>query len=93
MRNILISFVLILAALPVLGQKQSSEMDRFITALMKKMTLEEKIGQTILSGGDIPGYNGKPVNRDEAIRQGLLGTTSIGDNFDESLRVQKIAAE
>ncbi|MDD4760090.1 MAG: beta-glucosidase BglX [Bacteroidaceae bacterium] len=93
MKNVIISFLFVFAALPIFAQKQDKEMDRFISSLMKKMTLEEKIGQTILSGGNIPGYNGRPVNRDDAIRQGLLGTTSIGDNFDESLRVQKIAAE
>ena len=93
MRNILISFVLILAALPVLGQKQSSEMDRFITALMKKMTLEEKIGQTVLSGGTTQGYNGKPMNREESIKQGLIGATTVAGQYEMAPKLQQIAME
>ena len=67
-----------------------SEMDRFVSKLMSRMTLDEKIGQLNLSGGDIPGVMSGTNGIDEAIRKGML--TSTGWNTVEELRrLQEIA--
>ena len=51
------------------------EMDRFIDDLLSRMTIEEKIGQMNLSGGDIPGVLLGSTNIDDAIRGSMLGST------------------
>ena len=51
------------------------EMDRFIDDLISRMTVEEKLGQMNLSGGDIPGVLLGSSNIDDAIRGSMLGST------------------
>lgn len=70
--------------------KKQAEMDRFVSDLMSKMTVEEKIGQLNLSGGDIPGVLSGTDGLDEAIRQGLLTSTGW-NNVKELRRLQEIA--
>lgn len=51
------------------------DMDRFISNLMKRMTLEEKIGQLYqCSGGFATGPNNTKIDRTEMISKGLLGS-------------------
>ncbi|MCF0173630.1 MAG: glycoside hydrolase family 3 C-terminal domain-containing protein, partial [Bacteroidales bacterium] len=67
-------------------------MDKFIDGLMGRMTLEEKIGQLNLSGGDVPGVLSGAQGIDDLIRMGYLtatGWTELG----ELRRLQKIAVE
>ena len=47
-------------------------MDRFISSLMKRMTLDEKIGQLNLGGVGNPKVVGSAIGLDEAIRNGLV---------------------
>lgn len=70
--------------------KDQAEMDRFVSDLMSKMTVEEKIGQLNLSGGDIPGVLSGTDGLDEAIRQELLTSTGW-NNVKELRRLQEIA--
>jgi len=55
---------------------QNSEMDQFITELMKKMTLEEKLGQLNLSSGvgNLPVIT-EGEGKIEFIRKGLIGAS------------------
>jgi beta-glucosidase len=93
MKNYLVSLLVLLFVLPSMAQKQNNEMTHFVTSLMKKMTLEEKIGQTVLSGGDTQGYNGKTINREESIREGIIGATTVAGQYDLAPHLQQIAME
>lgn len=72
-----------------------SEMDRFIDDLLSRMTLEEKIGQTVLytSGYDV--ITGPTVDPDykEYLKKGMVGGifNAVGADYTRSL--QKIAVE
>lgn len=70
--------------------KGQTEMDKFVSGLMSRMTVEEKIGQLNLSGGGIPGVLSGTDGLDEAIRQGLLTSTGW-NNVKELRRLQDIA--
>ena len=54
-------FTVILAAAAAMAPARDSKMDEFVTSLMQRMTLQEKIGQlTLLGAGDIvTGSGGK----------------------------------
>lgn len=92
-KGIILLFILSFFVIPVFSQLETKKMNYFVSSLMSRMTLEEKIGQTILSGGNIPGYNGEMLDLDGSIRAGLLGTTSVGYNYDMAVHVQKLACE
>lgn len=64
----------------------------FIDDLMDKMTIEEKIGQLNLSGGDIPGVLSGAEGIDGIIKQGLLTSTGWTD-VDELRRLQSLAVD
>lgn len=100
MRKTIASFVLIFG-LMFAGFAQSNDaksdsyrMNTFIDALMKKMTLEEKIGQLNLPGsGDI--VTGQAGNSDigEKIREGKVGGLFNIKGVEKIRAVQKIAVE
>lgn len=80
--------------LTAFGQAEPSKMKSFIDGLMKKMTLEEKIGQLNLPGsGDI--VTGQASNSDIAkkIREGNVGGLFNIKGADKIREVQKIAVE
>lgn len=86
---VMISFVQVQAQ-----TSQDAKMDAFITALMKKMTLEEKIGQLNLPGaGDIT--TGQASNSDIAkkIREGKVGGLFNIKSVAKIRDVQKVAVE
>ncbi len=57
------------------SQTDESKMNRFISGLMKKMTLEEKVGQlSQCSGGFATGPDNTRVSRTEDISKGLIGS-------------------
>ena len=71
MKSIRTLLIVSAVALSSCGQnvdKGQAERDRFISDLMSKMTVEEKIGQLNLSGGDIPGVLSGTDGLDEAVR-------------------------
>lgn len=97
MKNIFITLFL-LVSIPVFAQKKISnadiKMNQFISELMQKMTLEEKIGQLNLPGaGDI--VTGQASNSDIAkkIRDGQVGGLFNIKGGDKIRDVQKIAVE
>ena len=78
----------------VQAQKSPQDMDRFINALMKKMTVEEKIGQLNLPvSGEI--VTGQAKNSDVAkkVEQGLVGGLLNLKGVEKIRDVQKLAIE
>src|SRR5688572_3228925 len=81
MKNILVTIIVIVSCFAAIAQERNitstmkaPDMDKFISNLMSKMTLEEKIGQLNLVsvGFDVTG----PIvsqNVDEKIRKGFVG--------------------
>jgi beta-glucosidase len=86
--------VLFFAAVQVEAQSNTAKMKTYIDALMKKMTLDEKIGQLNLPGsGDI--VTGQASNSDIAkkIKEGKVGGLFNIKTADKIREVQKIAVE
>nr|WP_320946734.1 beta-glucosidase BglX [Bacteroides intestinalis] len=83
-----------LSTAAIQAQKSPQDMDRFIDALMKKMTVEEKIGQLNLPvSGEI--VTGQAQNSDVAkkIEQGLVGGLLNLKGVEKIRDVQKLAIE
>ena len=83
-----------LSTAAIQAQKSSQDMDRFIDALMKKMTVDEKIGQLNLPvSGEI--VTGQAQNSDVArkIEQGLVGGLLNLKGVEKIRDVQKLAIE
>ena len=84
----------VLSTAAIQAQKSPQDMDRFIDALMKKMTVEEKIGQLNLPvSGEI--VTGQAQNSDVAkkIEQGLVGGLLNLKGVEKIRDVQKLAIE
>src|ERR1700759_5705603 len=76
------------------AQNNDAKMNAFIDALMKKMTLDEKIGQLNLPGsGDI--VTGQASNSDigKKIKEGSVGGLFNIKSVEKIRAVQKIAVE
>ena len=72
--SLLLATALIGGTATVQAQKSPQDMDRFIDALMKKMTVEEKIGQLNLPvTGDITTGQAKSSDVAQKIEKGLVG--------------------
>lgn len=83
-----------LSTAAIQAQKSPQDMDRFIDALMKKMTVEEKIGQLNLPvSGEI--VTGQAQNSDVAkkIERGLVGGLLNLKGVEKIRDVQKLAIE
>ena len=83
-----------LSTAAIQAQKSPQDMDRFIDALMKKMNVEEKIGQLNLPvSGEI--VTGQAQNSDVAkkIEQGLVGGLLNLKGVEKIRDVQKLAIE
>ena len=92
-RNFLTGMIL-LCAVHVQAQTQDAKMKTFIDALMKKMTLDEKIGQLNLPGsGDI--VTGQAGSSDIAkkIKEGKVGGLFNIKGVEKIRDVQKVAVE
>ncbi|MCB0525015.1 MAG: beta-glucosidase, partial [Saprospiraceae bacterium] len=77
------------------AQKTSVQnIDTNIEALMKKMTLDEKIGQLLQVPGDIS--TGTDVQSDDLLKQvktGMIGSILSHTNFDNKIKIQRAAME
>ena len=86
--------MLLFATLSVHAQKSPQDMNRFIDNLMKKMTLEEKIGQLNLPvTGEITTGQAKSSDVAKKIEQGLVGGLFNLKGVDKIRDVQKLAVE
>lgn len=78
----------------VQAQKSPQDMERFISTLMKKMTVEEKIGQLNLPvAGEIITGQAKSSNVAKKIEQGLVGGLFNLKGVDKIRDVQRLAVE
>ncbi len=90
------SFIYILCAVSFLSlnaQSQNKKMDRFISDLMKKMTIEEKIGQLNLltPGSGIPTGSVVSTDVEKKISEGKVGGIFGIHGPDKIRRIQDIA--
>ena len=98
-RNLVIGALLAFSALPVSAQKRphasaTVKKDAFINALIKKMTLEEKIGQLNLLTSDMA-VTGPVMRKDymEDIKAGLCGNIFNAFTPDYVRRLQQVAVD
>ena len=93
LQKMMLAFLIIITV-EATAQTSNTAMKTFIDVLMKKMTLDEKIGQLNLPGsGDI--VTGQAGNSDIAgkIKQGKVGGLFNIKGIDKIRAVQKIAVE
>jgi beta-glucosidase len=96
-------FIILVLFLPLMAMAESKEelslfqppMDEFIDSLMKKMTLEEKLGQLAqYAGGGSLGFNtGIDDDKKEMIKKGKVGSFLHVLGADYLKGLQKIAVE
>ena len=93
--TILLSVFLLIEINHSHAQKASDlKMNQFITNLMSKMTVDEKIGQLNLSGaGDITTGQTKSSGISKKIREGNIGAILNLKTASKIREVQKIAVE
>lgn len=96
-RTLFLSFILAIS-LQAVSQNtqptQDAQMNRFVSSLMAKMTLDEKIGQLNLPGaGDITTGQASSSNIAEKIKQGQVGGLFNIKGVDKIRDVQKVAVE
>jgi beta-glucosidase len=93
-KRLLFAISLLLSCQFIGAQSSNTQMDKFISALMKKMTLDEKIGQLNLPGaGDIT--TGQASNSDigQKIKEGKVGGLFNIKSVSKIRSVQKVAVE
>lgn len=98
MRNIFKTGLLLATTLmsttAIQAQKAPQDMDRYIDALMKKMTVEEKIGQLNLPvTGEITTGQAKSSDIAQKIEKGLVGGVFNLKGVEKIRDVQKLAVE
>ena len=77
MKKLITYVCMLIFALGSMAQNQAGEskMNSFVSNLMKKMTLEEKVGQlSQCSGGFATGPNNTRISRTDDVSKGLLGS-------------------
>jgi len=89
MRKLQLLFISLLAICSV--HAQNAKMDAFVTNLIGKMTLEEKLGQLNLSSGNIGAVLGGSEGMEDVIRKGQIGAT--GGYSPEAVRKVQTAAQ
>ena len=87
-------FTVILAAAAAMAPARDSKMDEFVTSLMQRMTLQEKIGQlTLLGAGDIVTGSGGKSPVEGRIAEGRLGGVFNLKGVAAIRRLQDIAVK
>ena len=93
-RTSLLLVAALMGATTMQAQKSPQDMNRFIDALMKKMTVEEKIGQLNLPvSGEITTGQAKSSDVAKNIEQGLVGGLFNLKGVAKIRDVQKLAVE
>lgn len=93
-RTSLLLVAILMGSTSIQAQKSPQDMDRFIDALMKKMTVEEKIGQLNLPvTGEITTGQAKSSDVAKKIEQGLVGGLFNLKGVAKIRDVQKLAVE
>lgn len=93
-RTSLLLAAILMGSTSIQAQKSPQDMNRFIDALMKKMTVEEKIGQLNLPvTGEITTGQAKSSDVAKKIEQGLVGGLFNLKGVAKIRDVQKLAVE
>src|SRR6266403_3681609 len=87
----ILALAIIFSVLPAIGQTREIALERRIDALLKRMTIEEKLGQLQILDGEANG-NYRPEHL-EMIRKGLLGSTLNVRGAKRVNELQHIAME
>ena len=82
-----LQFLLIFMLVVVTACGQKSKMDIFVSDLMTKMTLEEKLGQINLSSGNMGAVLGSGEGLEDMIRNGQIGATG-GYTFESVKKIE-----
>jgi beta-glucosidase len=91
---LVVEILMLVAVTTGKAQSPNPKMDAFVAGLMKKMTLEEKIGQLNLpASGDITTGTASSSNVAEKIKQGKVGGLFNIKGVAKIREVQKIAVE
>ena len=90
MKTLKLLILLLLPTWSVLGQ--NTKMDAFVTSLMGKMTLEEKLGQINLSSGNVGAILAGGEGMSEPIRKGEIGATG-GYTFEAVKKIQEASQQ
>jgi beta-glucosidase len=90
MKSLQLLFIFILAVLAASGQK--SKMETYVSDLMAKMTLEEKLGQINLSSGNMGAVLGSGEGLEDMIRKGQIGATG-GYTFESVKKIETASQE
>lgn len=94
MKKIIISALICIISITAYAQHKQSDMDLFISNLMDKMTLEEKIGQMNLpSDGDIITGLGENSNIVAKIKKGYVGGMFNIKGVEKIREIQRVAVE
>ncbi|MCD8029737.1 MAG: beta-glucosidase BglX [Bacteroides sp.] len=94
MKKVYILFFACIVAIPLPAQHDKEKMDAFITELMNRMTLEEKIGQMNLpSDGDIITGLAENSNITQKIRKGQVGGMFNIKGVEKIREIQRVAVE
>lgn len=95
-KKIIYYTMLLSVSLSAFGQnKNNDKMNRFVDDLLEKMTLDEKIGQTVLytSGYDVITGPTVDPNYKEYLKQGMVGGIFNATGADYTRSLQKIAVD
>ena len=94
LQRLLVFFLIVAVSLNATAQSSDAKMKTFIDALMKKMTLEEKLGQLNLPGaGDITTGQASSSDIAKKIEQGKVGGLFNIKSVARIKEVQKLAVE
>lgn len=94
MKRIFFFLIAVISTATCLAQSPDAKMKTFIDALMKRMTLEEKLGQLNLPGsGDITTGQAKSSDIAGKIRKGQVGGLFNIKGVEKIREVQRIAVE
>ncbi|HLO82419.1 MAG TPA: beta-glucosidase BglX [Chitinophagaceae bacterium] len=89
----ILPLILVIMAFTATAQTQNSKMNAFVADLMKKMTLDEKIGQLNLltDGGGVPTGSVVNTNVETKIKEGKVGGLFGITGVEKIRRAQEIA--
>ena len=95
MRTTLLTVFAALLLLPVMAQPVTPQDRRRAAELMRRMTLDEKIGQLVQQRGNgaVTGTDKTQLSVEQLVREGRCGSVFNIYSFEETARLQKIAVE
>ena len=95
MRTTLLTVFAALLLLPAIAQPVTPQDRRRAAELMKRMTLDEKVGQLVQQRGKgaVTGPDKTELSVEQLVREGRCGSVFNIYSFEETARLQKVAVE